>query len=338
MRRVSADRPEPAIIGEAADVLRRGGLVAFPTETVYGLGANALDDAAVQSIFEAKGRPTNNPIIVHVADAAAARELVSNWPERAERLAELFWPGPLTLVLPRQPSIPGVVTARGPTVGVRVPAHPVALALVKAAGIPIAAPSANRSARVSATTAEHVLRGLKGRVDLVLDGGPTPGGLESTVLDLTSNPPRLLRPGLVSVDDLEAVIGPVEVAGLPKGEQLRSPGMLERHYAPRVALVGVEGSAEGYVAQLLKDGKRIGWLRLIRKAEGGRRKAEHGVVEIEMPDDVAAYSARLYAALHELDDAGVGCIVVDLPPQQDQWMAVRDRLRRAAHDGSPRPS
>ncbi len=212
VRQVSAEHPQEAAIAEAAEVLRRGGLVALPTETVYGLGANALEAGAVQAIFAAKERPPRNPVIVHVADAEAARAWAAAWPERAGQLAERFWPGPLTLVLPKRPVVPDIVTAGGATVGLRVPAHRVALALLKAADVPIAAPSANRSSRVSPTTAAHVLADLEGRIDMILDAGPTSGGLESTVLDLTVEPPRVLRPGLVSVAQLEEVIGPVNVS------------------------------------------------------------------------------------------------------------------------------
>src|SRR5579864_4916197 len=189
---VDPQAPDAAAIAEAAALLRAGGLVAFPTETVYGLAANALSADAVSRIFAAKGRPAGNPVIVHVADAAGARALVDDWPAAAERLAERFWPGPLTLVLPRSRQVPDLVTAGGSTVGVRVPAHPVALALLHACGLPLAAPSANRSTRLSPTRAAHVLGDLGDRIDLLLDGGATPGGLESTVLDLTAAPPRLL--------------------------------------------------------------------------------------------------------------------------------------------------
>src|SRR5262245_52423466 len=187
---VSPESPEAQAIARAAVVLRAGGLVAFPTETVYGLGANALDATAVRRIFTAKGRPANNPLIVHVAGAAHVGRVAAAWPALAARLAERFWPGPLTLILPRSAAVPDEVTAGGPTVAVRVPAHPVARALLEAAGVPVAAPSANRSTQLSPTTAAHVLRGLNGRIDLLLDGGPTAGGLESTVLDLTTEPPR----------------------------------------------------------------------------------------------------------------------------------------------------
>ena len=209
VRRIAHAHPEPAVIAEAAAILRRGGVVAFPTETVYGLGANAMDAAAVQSIFAAKGRPADNPVIVHVADTAAARRLAAHWPDIATLLAEKFWPGSLTLILPKRPEMPEVVTAGGSTVGIRVPAHPIALELLRVAEIPIAAPSANRSTQISPTTAAHVMQSLNGRIDLVLDGGPTTGGLESTVLDLTVDPPRILRPGLVTRQQLQAVIGNV---------------------------------------------------------------------------------------------------------------------------------
>ncbi|HTQ40373.1 MAG TPA: L-threonylcarbamoyladenylate synthase [Pirellulales bacterium] len=340
VHRVSAEQPEAAIIAEAAAVLQRGGLVAFPTETVYGLGASALDANAVEQIFAAKGRPPNNPVIVHVADATAAERLTSKWSDVAARLAARFWPGPLTLVLPKRPEVPDMVTAGGPTVGLRVPAHPVALALLKAADIPIAAPSANRSTRISPTTAVHVLQGLDGRVDLILDGGPTPRGLESTVLDLTVDPPRVLRPGLVTLEQLRTVIGEAAIGDrstacrqpsvLSPTEPLRSPGMLARHYAPRAKVVCVEAGNESVISKLLAESNGVGWLRLEQlpatQISGvGRIKAV-----IDMPRDPAGYAARLYAALHELDDAGVEYIVVDLPPTDDTWLAIHDRLRRAA--------
>src|SRR5579872_2410044 len=194
-------------IDRAAELLRAGRLVAFPTETVYGLGAKALSAEAVARIFAAKGRPAYNPVIVHVSDAGAAQELVADWPDIADRLAAAFWPGPLTLVLPKSLLVPDEVTAGSQTVAVRVPSHAVALALLRAAGAPVAAPSANRSMLLSPTTAEHVLEGLDGRIDAVLDAGPAPGGIESTVIGLADSPPRLLRPGLISPAQIEAVIG-----------------------------------------------------------------------------------------------------------------------------------
>lgn len=326
--RVHPETPEPDAIARAAAVLRGGGLVAFPTETVYGLGADALDPAAVRRIFEAKGRPATNPLIVHVAEAAAARDVAADWPEAAARLAARFWPGPLTLVLPRRQEVPDAVTAGGPTVAVRVPAHPVALALLRAAGRPIAAPSANRSAALSPTRAEHVLRDLGGRIDLVLDGGPTPGGLESTVLDVSGAPPRLLRPGLLAPAAIEQVIGPIirPDATPASGRPLPSPGMLSRHYAPRAPLECAPDTGWTRAEELCRVGLRVGWLTFAR----GPGPEHPNVVPVVMPSAPAAYAAQLYAVLHDLDDRGVERIVVALPPDGEDWLAVRDRLRRAS--------
>jgi L-threonylcarbamoyladenylate synthase len=331
--RVNPDAPEPEKIARAAELLRAGKLVAFPTETVYGLGANALDPAAVRRIFDAKGRPAANPLIVHVADAQAAREIAAEWPETASRLAARFWPGPLTLVLPKRDIVPLIVTAGGPTVAVRVPAHPVALALIQKAGVPVAAPSANRSARLSPTRAEHVLRGLAGRIEMLLDGGPTVGGLESTVLDLTTIPPRLLRPGPVSPADLESLIGPVARAQTTQaadGQPMPSPGMLARHYAPRAPLELAEDAGRERAQALCLSGLRVGWLRLQTDAAKDEPLSLPGLLEVPMPVRPEPYAAMLYAALHSLDDAGVDRILVQLPPDTEEWLAVRDRLRRAA--------
>jgi L-threonylcarbamoyladenylate synthase len=319
--------PDPALIDRAAAMLRGGGLVAFPTETVYGLGADALSAAAVGRIFAAKGRPARNPLIVHVPDAESARALVADWPAAARDLAARFWPGPLTLVLRRTPRVPDVVTAGGPTVAVRVPAHPVALALLRAGGVPLAAPSANRSTRLSPTRPEHVLRGLADCIDLLLDSGPTPGGLESTVLDVTTRPPRLLRPGLVTPADLEEVVGPVARLSSPGPDRagpLSAPGMLDRHYAPLTPLELVPGSGRPRVKELSGQGLRVGWLTLTRD-----EATAPGLVR-PMPEDPAEYAAQLYAALHQFDAASLDRIVVDLPPATDAWLAVRDRLTRAA--------
>lgn len=325
VHRVDPSQPDAAAIASAATVLRAGGLVAFPTETVYGLGANALDGVAVARIFEAKGRPTTNPVIVHVSSMTAARQVCSAWPSVADDLAARFWPGPLTLVLPRSPRVPDSVTAGGATLGVRMPSHPVARALLSAADLPVAAPSANCSAGLSPTHAEHVLRDLDGRIDMLLDGGPTPGGIESTVLDVTG-PPRLLRPGLVSLAELEAIIGPVtwQPAAASGLSPLPSPGMLARHYAPRTPL---ECSSEGRtrVEALARSGARIGWLTL-----GAPSSVPPRVVVRSLPNEPAGYAAGLYAALHELDNEGLGRIVVDVPPDAPEWLALHDRLRRAS--------
>lgn len=321
-----------ATLARAAAVLRAGGLVALPTETVYGLAAHALDAAAVRRIFAAKGRPANNPLIVHVASSEDAARLVTAWPDEAARLAACFWPGPLTLVLPRREQVPDVVAAGGPTVAVRVPAHPVALRLLQVSGLPLAAPSANRSNRLSPTCAEHVLRDLDGRVDLILDGGPAAGGLESTVLDLTSQPPRLLRPGLIDPTSLEAVIGPVQrgrFAAQDSDPALPSPGLLSRHYAPRTPLETVAGSeALRRVAGHLAAGRRVGYV----STDAGERLPA-GVVVRHLPVDAAGYAAGLYACLHALDRQGLDCIVLALPPEGDAWLAIHDRLRRASHPG-----
>lgn len=325
-----------AAIARAAALLLAGRLVAFPTETVYGLGADALSPDAVARIFGAKGRPANNPVIVHVADVGAARALTTDWPDSADRLAAAFWPGPLTLVLPKSELVPEIVTAGGHTVAVRIPAHPVALALLRKAGVPIAAPSANRSMLLSPTTAEHVLASLAGRIDAVLDGGSTPGGIESTVISLAGERPRLLRPGLITPAQIEGIVGPIERGpGHPEGTRgrgsgnagagaLPAPGMLARHYSPRAPL---EVSAEGEerVRILLAEGHRVGWLT---RAAGVARRDR--LVPTEMPEDPEGYASQLYAALHALDAAGVTRIVVDALPSTDDWLALSDRLRRAS--------
>ncbi|MGE5554121.1 MAG: L-threonylcarbamoyladenylate synthase [Betaproteobacteria bacterium] len=241
--RVDPDHPAPAALAEAGKVLRQGGLVAFPTETVYGLGANALDPAAVGKIFIAKGRPADNPLIVHVAERESLAELVADVPEVGRALMDQFWPGPLTLVLPKSAQVPGGVTAGLPTVAVRMPDHEVALGLIAAAGVPVAAPSANRSGRPSPTTAAHVWEDLQGRVELILDGGPTGVGVESTVVDVTGSVPALLRPGGVGLEELRRVAGEVAVDPALSGkgvEHPRSPGMKYKHYAPQAPLMLIE--------------------------------------------------------------------------------------------------
>lgn len=326
--RVTDNVPAEAL-RHAAEVLRSGGLVAFPTETVYGLGANALDPAAVARIFAAKGRPANNPLIVHVASVEQARRLAASWPEAAEQLAARFWPGPLTLVVPRAAAVPDIVTAGAATVALRIPAHPVARALLEAVNLPIAAPSANRSNQVSPTTAEHVLHGLGSVVEILLDGGPASGGLESTVLDLSTDPPRLLRPGLVRPSEIEEIIGRIDCERISIADPtlaLPSPGLQPRHYAPRVPMECLVSGGRFRVESLSRDGLRVGWLALKEQMAVAAPPA----VVIEMPRDAVAYAARLYAALHELDAAAVDRIIVDLPPEDEAWQAVRDRLRRGA--------
>ncbi len=330
---VDGSAPDATALAEAAAVLRRGGVVAFATETVYGLGANALDASAVARIFEAKGRPSRNPIIVHVNSIGAAQQLVTAWPDTAQRLAERFWPGPLTLVLPKRSLIPDIVTAGGPTVAIRVPRHPLARALIEAAGVPLAAPSANVSNRISSTTAEHVRRTLDGRIELILDGGPAEGGLESTVVDVTQSPVRLLRPGLVSPAELAEALGePIQLGSTPTtgsipAAVLPSPGMLSRHYAPRVPLECVADDA-ARIAACLAAGERVGWLRL--PSSNAPTFDPRQVQVIDMPCDASQYSARLYAALYALEAASIDRILVSRPPLEDPaWHAIRDRLSRA---------
>lgn len=309
---MNPNAPEADSIREAADVLRGGGLVAFPTETVYGLGANALDTQAVGRVFAAKGRPAANPLIVHVADRAQAAELTPDWTPAADKLASAFWPGPLTLVVTKRPTIPSAVSADGPTVAVRVPAHPVALALLRAAGVPVAAPSANRSGELSPTTADHVRSSLGDRFDVLLDGGACPGGLESTVVDVSGPTVRLLRPGLISVAQLESVVGPVVVGVSVASSALPSPGMLTKHYSPRTAIEVAETQQE---ADFLVNLYETAGLRVARYAP---------------PSDPAAAAAHLYADLHALDAGGFDRIIATLPADADEWRAVRDRLTRAA--------
>jgi L-threonylcarbamoyladenylate synthase len=332
---VSAHAPDAAIIHLAAEHLRAGRLVAFPTETVYGLGANALDERAVKRIFEAKGRPADNPLIVHVADVAMARQLVNAWPDAAEQLAAAFWPGPLTLVLPKGPSVPLAVTAGLPAVGVRMPAHPVALSLIRAAGVPVAAPSANPYMGVSPTRAEHVASAMTGRVDVILDGGPADVGLESTVLDLTGDVPTVLRLGGLPVGRLREVLGRVDVWADAEGEpavHLPSPGLARRHYAPRATVHLVDGR-EALIAQataLLASGERVGVLALgAGDWPTSIPSGASGIAAETMPASPAAYGARLYAALHAMDALGIAHLLVETPPGEEEWGAVRDRLRRA---------
>jgi len=317
--RLTPDRPEPDVIAGAAECLRRGGLVAFPTETVYGLGVAALDRAAVRRLFAAKGRPADDPLIVHIASAENLPPLVASRPHVVDVLAARFWPGPLTLVLRRSALVPDEVTAGLDTVAVRVPAHPVAHALLAAAGIPVAAPSANLFSRPSPTQAAHVLQDLDGRIDLVLDGGPTRVGVESTVLDLSRDVPEVLRPGAVTLDILRPLLPDVRLrAAVEAPGPQRSPGLLARHYSPRAPLTLYEGAPERVLERIRQD---------VAAAQAAGRR-----VGLLVPDDDAAVMAtRLYAALRELDAAGVDEIFARLPPASGGLSeAVADRLRRAA--------
>lgn len=297
----------------AVALLRAGRLVAFPTETVYGLGANAFDAAAVRRIYAAKGRPATSPLIVHVSSIPMARKVVAEWPEAAEKLAARYWPGPLTLVLPKAKRVPDEVTAGLQTVGVRMPAHPLALALIRQSRVPLAAPSANRFTELSPVTAEQVRRGLGAGVDMVLDGGPCRVGIESTVLSLAGPVPILLRPGMVSREQIEALIGPVSMAGpVADGEAHASPGQQAKHYSPRARLrlgTPLEAAGTAYL-----------WWAVERPAEFSAR----------MPNDPDRYAAMLYDTLHRADGLGVREIVVEPVPFGCDWDGIRDRLARAA--------
>ena len=276
----------------AAAVLRGGGLVAFPTETVYGLGGHALDEAAIGRLFAAKGRPAHNPLIVHVAEVGQGRELAADWPEAADRLAARFWPGPLTLVVSKRPALPDAVTGGGPTVALRLPGIRRRWRCCAWQGCPSRHLVANRSSTISPTRADHVLRSLEGRIDLVLDGGPTPGGLESTVVDVTTAPPRLLRPGLVTPTELECSWGRLIEWGRLLRRKGCSPGMLSRHYAPAVPLECVaEEAAAARVAELGRQGLRVGWLTFAPP----EREPPEQLRVLMMSKEPAAYAAQLYA-------------------------------------------
>ncbi|MGC8641078.1 MAG: L-threonylcarbamoyladenylate synthase [Isosphaeraceae bacterium] len=327
---VDPESPSAETLAEAASVLARGGLVAFATETVYGLGALATNPSAVSRIFEAKGRPSFNPLIVHVNGIAQARLVTSNWPRVADRLAGKFWPGPLTLVLPRSAIIPDVVTGGRETVALRVPQPPVARGLIEHLGQPLAAPSANRSNRLSPTRAEHVLADLGGRIDLILDSGPTTMGLESTVLDLTSLPLRILRPGPIGPAEISRCLGgrtPIEFAeqeiAEPGSESLASPGMLRVHYAPRTPTLRVD-SAEQLAT--------ISWPRnaaVIVIGSSTLPELPFGLHVVRLGDPESA-SQKLYETLHDCDTLNLDIIVIVMPPDEPEWRTIRDRLVRAA--------
>ncbi|HXR07609.1 MAG TPA: L-threonylcarbamoyladenylate synthase [Candidatus Acidoferrum sp.] len=329
----------PALFAEAveraAELLRAGQLVALPTETVYGLAANAWDAAAVARIYEIKGRPARNPIIVHVAGLELARECVAEWPPVADKLAKAFWPGPLTLVLPRAPRVPDVVTAGGPTVGVRWPSHPFIQAVIRACGFPLAAPSANPASQVSPTHAAHVQKAFAGKIPLIVDGGPSQVGLESTVLDLASARPALLRPGMIHAESLLAVMGG-EQLGLPAGDWpagagavLRSPGLLPKHYSPKAKLVILSWRDQADLSSQLQPLPFCPEKTCIIAHSQIRLSGNYGRVAI-LPHDAAAFARALYAELHQCDESGAALIVVEAPPPHRSWRAIADRLFRAA--------
>lgn len=331
-----------AAIARAAEILRSGGLVALPTETVYGLGASAIDPAAVAHIFAAKRRPSWDPIIVHTAGVAMTEPLVENISDSARALMSSFWPGPLTLLLPRSTAIPDSVTAGRPLVGIRVPAHPVALELIRCAGVPIAAPSANVFGHISPTTADHVLADLDGRIDAILDAGPTAHGVESTVLDPTQSPMIVYRPGAIAIEKIRAIAGPVDLyapAPLSSGaphEALPSPGVGIRHYAPKANVVLVESETCDLGRALVRAALSAssGPVGMMLPGGIGTPALPPGILVFDWgtwsaPEELAR---SLYAGLRELDSRGCRSIVCPLPPAEGIGAAIRDRLFKAARN------
>ncbi len=329
-------------LNRAAEILRGGGLVALPTETVYGLGANALDEDAIRRIFRAKRRPAWDPVIVHVGEESMLDGLVKEIPERARRLIQEFWPGPLTLLLPRTAAVPDAVTAGRPQVGVRMPAHPVALELIRRAGVPIAAPSANLFGHISPTTAAHVLDDLDGRIEAVLDAGATEHGVESTVIDPCRSPMVIYRPGAVTAEQIRAVAGPVECfqevekpVKRPKGG-LPSPGVGLRHYAPKARLVLLEAPLAGLSTRLAEaaqdwSGERLGIMLPTGVAVPGELRDAH-VYAWGHWDSPKELARRLYMGLRALDAESCSVIVCPLPPAEGIGAAIHDRLRKAAKE------
>lgn len=328
------------MIAEAAAVLTRGGLVAFPTETVYGLGARGLHERDVGLVFAAKQRPTGHPLILHVDGEAMAETLAASWPDRASRLARAFWPGPLTLVVERAVHVPDAVTGGLDTVALRAPRHAVALALIRAAGEPLAAPSANAHTHVSPTTAAHVVRSLGDRVDLVLDGGACAHGIESTVVDVTSDPPRVLRAGAASLEAIRAVVPEVTYDAITlTGDAARaSPGLASKHYAPRTRVVLAPNGAkvvEELRALVASPGARVG---AIVWSDEAKREVNLGfsggsaalVTLASLPADAEGYAHAIFSALHDADAAGLDALVIERVPDAPAWWAVADRIRRAA--------
>ena len=337
---VSSSHPD---LAQCATILHRGGLVAIPTETVYGLAANALDPAAVARVFEAKQRPAWDPLIVHVTSFEMMARVASHVPKQARILADRFWPGPLTLLVPRSAQLPAAVTAGRDTVAVRIPDHPVARALIEIANLPLAAPSANRFGRTSPTTAEHVLRDLDGRIDAVLDAGPTHIGLESTVVDVLRTPPLILRPGGITREQLEAAVGKVELYAAPAQNDppaLASPGLAVRHYAPTASLVLVDGECDSFIQtverQVAMEGEHGNYVGVMAPDQWLEEKtlATGGVVLFNWGPwgDWPQLSHNLYAGLRYLDKPGVSIIVCPLPPEEGLGLALRDRLKRAARN------
>lgn len=328
---LSAARTED--IQRAADLLKNGGLVGLPTETVYGLAANALDGGVVKKIFLAKGRPQDNPLIVHVASVEQVAPLVQVFPAGAQALAKAYWPGPLTIILPKADCIPLETSAGLPTVAVRFPAHPAAQAVIRACGLPLAAPSGNLSGRPSPTTAQHMWHDMQGRIDAVLDGGPCEVGVESTVVTLAGERPRLLRPGGITLEQLQAVLGPVDVDEavlnrLPEGETAASPGMKYKHYAPNARVIIIKGTSGQYAAYV-NSHAAPGVAALCYKEEEPMLQVP--CISYGGQGDDRALAHELFRALRAFDDdAGVKLVYARCPEPTGLGMAVYNRLIRAA--------
>jgi L-threonylcarbamoyladenylate synthase len=321
-----------AAVKRTAELLRAGEVVALPTETVYGLAANALNENAVAKIFQTKGRPAHNPIIVHVVGNEMAKRCTKNFPTLAEKLSKNFWPGPLTLVLPRAKNIPDNVTAGGETVGIRWPSHPFIQAVIRECDFPLAAPSANLSNQISPTNAEHVRAQLDGKIPLIVDGGQSQVGIESTVLDLSVSPPRILRPGMIHTESFAAVCGEIEnpESRIQNPESaLRSPGMLAKHYSPKAKLIILEWRDDADLRRQLSTlNFQLSTTHVLAHTHipSGENFADVSV----MPHDAEAFARALYAELHRCDAARVKLIVVEKPPDLPEWSGIADRLRRAA--------
>lgn len=331
-------------LDSAAQVLKSGGLVAFPTETVYGLGANALDTHAVEGIFRAKGRPSDNPLIVHIADTKDINTLAGTVPIVVPLLMDTFWPGPLTLVMPKSEKIPPIITAGLDTVGIRIPSHPIALALIRKAGIPIAAPSANSSGRPSPTLAKHVMEDLAGKVDIIIDGGSTNVGVESTVLDTTSEPPVILRPGGVTMEQLQRLLGKVDsdpTLNMADSGNIspRSPGMKYRHYAPNAALLLLQGPIERVAAEISrraelyhKEGGSVGILATEETAALYEPSLYSycKILSLGSRKNPESLAANLFRCLRDFDQNGVSFVLAETPEISGIGQAVMNRLLKAS--------
>lgn len=313
-------------VQRAASIIRDGGVVAFATETVYGLGANALDPAAVARVFEIKSRPRFDPLIVHVPTPETARELVNDFPAMAAKLATRFWPGPLTLVLPKRSRVPDIATSGLPSVAVRVPSHPMALALLRASGVPIAAPSANTFGQISPTTAEHVAHDLGNKVDLILDGGPCETGVESTIVSLTDGRPAILRLGGVPMEEIASITGPLATPDRTD-KRILAPGMMERHYAPATAMRLLDVNDDESLTFAGAPPARSGWIGLHPPRDAKRYMQ---VETLSPTGDLREAASKLFAAMHRLDEASLDLIVARLVPDEGLGRAINDRLRRAA--------